>query len=1238
MQFLAAEIILEIISYFPQSSPNIHPPRNLARTCKHLYHVISPRLYSSFVPHRDLTLDYGKFREYVNNNPTWLSKMNQYVREYCVTISPTVMNFTFPKLISLQLYIIPSELRSVECIYDFGRSCRNLKMLKISGLYFETESLRVLGQSLVNLHLDELDITFHKRYKQTTQLLETFIAGVAHSAFLKSFTLSTEGSMDWFKGRWNLLFDILRSIKTLKCLIFNASIEMNDAVILSLEKLIDTLPLSNFQFPRSIIPASVLRALRKSESLQILDAYTTINNVSAIFGSANPFPKLLVLDCKYVEVVDCGFPVGFKGVEKITLHVGSFELAVRFIQALMESKTLNALHCTFKHSRDIQWKKSAYNSFFELVEKCKSLRKLRLDLCEFDADRFDELFRIIQSNKSITFLIVSGVEKSLSHIIAMLEKNTCLEVLSVEGGRINHIISPMIQAKDRNKHSAIKLFGFEDLMEVNFNGERQYLRLRRFGSFEQFQCPHLLSCLEHILSCWENGEIVVDRIDLDGLSRSNFNRFVGMFEEKFVNGIKIGYIKGKLFIDGKSVKIEQGAALIQACEKAGASIPRFCYHERLAVAGNCRMCLVELEKAPKPVASCAMPAAPGMKVKTNTPLVQKAREGVMEFLLANHPLDCPICDQGGECDLQDQSVRFGSDRSRLKEGHKRAVEDKNLGPLVKTVMTRCIQCTRCVRFANEVAGAVELGTSGRGNDMQIGTYVDKVLNTEMSGNVIDLCPVGALTSKPYAFTSRPWELKKTESIDVLDAIGSNIRIDTRGVEVMRVVPRLNEEVNEEWIADKTRFAYDGLKRQRLTVPLIREGNKFVEATWEDAFSKIASEIAKVSKGGIQAIAGQLADAESLTLLKDLVNALGSESLTLESSLKGLPSGFSDFRTNYVTNSTIAGIDEADALLLIGTNPRHEAPILNTRIRKAYLNGLNVGHLGAPTELNYEYDFLGEDVKSLKDFIDGSHPFKHTLQSAKKPIIIVGSAVLERSDAAAVLGEVTRLAKLLKSTLLTPEWNGLNVLQRAASWTAALDIGYSAQPVSSTSPQFLYLLNADDFDPSVIPKSAFVVYQGHHGDNGAQYADVVLPGAAYTEKAATYVNTEGRTQTTRASVPPPGNARDDWKILRALSEVVGVTLPYNDIHDVRARMAEIAPNLVAYDVVEKNGFVETAWKQVESVSKNVSASGEKFWNPINDYYMTDPISRASVTMAKCSKVYVKKEALDKEFTGPATIAV
>ncbi|KAJ3148621.1 hypothetical protein HDU86_007374 [Geranomyces michiganensis] len=679
----------------------------------------------------------------------------------------------------------------------------------------------------------------------------------------------------------------------------------------------------------------------------------------------------------------------------------------------------------------------------------------------------------------------------------------------------------------------------------------------------------------------------------------------------------------EIFINGNPVMIEQGAALIQACEKAGVDIPRFCYHERLSVAGNCRMCLVELEKSPKPVASCAMPVMPGMKVKTDTPLVKKAREGVMEFLLANHPLDCPICDQGGECDLQDQSVRYGSDRSRFHEAvGKRAVEDKNLGPLVKTTMTRCIHCTRCVRFSNEVAGAVEMGTSGRGNDMQIGTYIEKTISSEMSGNIIDLCPVGALTSKPYEFTSRPWELRKTESIDVSDAVGTNIRVDSRGLEVMRVLPRLNDDVNEEWISDKTRFAYDGLKRQRLTTPMIREGDNFVPATWPEALAKIGDSLREVKGEQMVAIAGQLADAESLVVLKDLFNRKGSENLRTDArNTDKLPAGITDFRSNYLMNSTINGIEEADALLLVGTNPRHEAPIINARIRKSYLhNNLNIGLVGEAPELNYEFDHVAADPSGIEALVGGKHAFFETLKSAKRPMVVVGSAVFERADSAAILSSVASLVKTLKKTAEKGH-EIYNVLQRSASSTAALDIGYAASAGKTADAKFVYLLNADDITARDIPKDAFVVYQGHHGDNGAYFADVILPGAAYTEKAATYVSTEGRTQTTRAAVAPIAGAREDWKILRAVAEVAGERLPYDDINELRHRVDQIAPNLVNFDRVEGATFGDLGLAQLAK-AEGVKRGAPAFELPIKDFYMTDPIARASSTMAKCSQAFTR----------------
>ncbi|CAB4428653.1 unnamed protein product [Rhizophagus irregularis] len=679
----------------------------------------------------------------------------------------------------------------------------------------------------------------------------------------------------------------------------------------------------------------------------------------------------------------------------------------------------------------------------------------------------------------------------------------------------------------------------------------------------------------------------------------------------------------EVFVDNNPVTIEQGSAVIQACEKAGYTIPRFCYHERLSVAGNCRMCLVELERSPKPIASCAMPVMPGMKIKTDTPLVKKAREGVMEFLLANHPLDCPICDQGGECDLQDQAVRYGSDRGRFHEiAGKRAVEDKDFGPLVKTSMNRCIHCTRCVRFANEVAGVPDLGTTGRGSEMQISTYIERTLNSEMSSNIIDLCPVGALTAKPYAFSYRPWELKTTESIDVLDAIGSNIRVDSRGVEVMRILPKLNEEVNEEWISDKTRFAFDGLKRQRLTMPLVRQAGRFVAVTWEQALLHVANEIHKVKGSEAKAIAGQLVDTESLVALKDLFNRIGSDNFAMDTANGSqVPAHGADFRSNYLLNNKIIGVDKADVLLLVGTNPRHEGPILNTRIFKSYVhNGLDVGLIGHAVDTTYEYDHVGTNSEALESILNESHPFSKKIAEAKRPMVIVGSGVLDNPDSEYVFSTVSKIAKKHENLFFQDDdWNGYNVLQRSASRAAAYDVGFiPSAETSKITPRFLYLLGADEITPQDIPKNAFVVYQGHHGDTGAHYADVILPGAAYTEKSVTYVNTEGRSQLTRAAVPPPGAAREDWKIIRALSEVAGITLPYDNIYSLRNRMNDIAPHLTRYDLVEN--VINPGLGLTQLMNKTIKSTGAIFKSVIQDYYMTDSISRSSQTMAKCSAAF------------------
>ncbi|KAM0325409.1 hypothetical protein ACHAQA_007395 [Verticillium albo-atrum] len=678
----------------------------------------------------------------------------------------------------------------------------------------------------------------------------------------------------------------------------------------------------------------------------------------------------------------------------------------------------------------------------------------------------------------------------------------------------------------------------------------------------------------------------------------------------------------ELTIDGKKVSIEAGSALIQACEKAGATVPRYCYHEKLMIAGNCRMCLVEVEKAPKPVASCAWPVQPGMVVKTNSPLTHKAREGVMEFLLANHPLDCPVCDQGGECDLQDQSMRYGGDRGRFHEiGGKRAVEDKNIGPLIKTSMNRCIHCTRCVRFANDVAGAPELGSIGRGNDLQIGTYLEQSLNSELSGNVIDLCPVGALTSKPYAFRARPWELKHSESIDVLDGLGSNIRVDSRGLEVMRILPRLNDDVNEEWINDKTRFACDGLKTQRLTMPLVRRDGKFEPADWEQALTEIARayQTLQPKANEFKAIAGELTEVESLVVMKDLANKLGSDNLALDmpSGSQPIPHGV-DVRSNYLFNSQIAGIEVADAILIVGSNPRHEAAVLNARIRKQWLRSdLEVGVVGETWDSTFEFEHLGTDHAALKKALAG--PFGKKLQAAKNPMIIVGSGVTDHADAKAYYETVGTFVDKNAANFITPEWNGYNVLQRAASRAGAFEVGFvtPSTEVAATKPKFVWLLGADEFNAADIPKDAFVVYQGHHGDRGAEIADIVLPGAAYTEKAGTYINTEGRVQMTRAATSLPGASRTDWKILRAASEFLGVPLTYDDVSQVRDRMAEISPALAAYDVVEPVALQQLSKVQLVDQNKGSKPSGAPLTKVIDNFYFTDVISRSSPTMARVS---------------------
>jgi NADH-quinone oxidoreductase subunit G len=673
----------------------------------------------------------------------------------------------------------------------------------------------------------------------------------------------------------------------------------------------------------------------------------------------------------------------------------------------------------------------------------------------------------------------------------------------------------------------------------------------------------------------------------------------------------------KVTVDGITVEVPNGANVLQACEAAGKEIPRFCYHERLSVAGNCRMCLVEIEKAPpKPFASCAYPVADGMVVHTDSKMVRDARRGVMEFLLINHPLDCPICDQGGECDLQDQAVGYGMDHSRYKE-NKRAVTDKYLGPLVKTVMTRCIHCTRCIRFCAEVAGVPELGATSRGEGMEVTTYVEKALTSELSGNLIDICPVGALTSKPYAFVARPWELTKTDSVDVLDAVGAAIRVDARGPEVLRVLPRVNEDVNEEWLGDKSRFAIDGLKRRRLDKPWVRRDGKLVPATWPEAFAAIAERLHGVAGERIGAIAGDLADADAMLALKDLMTALGSANLDCRQRGEHYDTSRRDF---YTFNTSIAGIDEADALLLVGSNPRREAPVLNARIRKRWsLGKFPIAAIGPHVDLTYPALWLGEGPAALAGVANPATPFGAALKNAKRPMMIIGQGALARPDGGAVLAAAWRLAA--RAGMLTPDWHGFNVLHTAASRVGALDLGFLPTRGAKGLPEMLgggvdvlWLLGADEFDVGAIGPQTFVVYQGHHGDAGAARAEVILPGAAYTEKSGTWVNTEGRAQRGERAIFPPGEAREDWRILRAFSEVAGHKLPYDTIEALREKLAASHPVFGRIGTLPRFGASDQA-----GPSGNPALVGrEAFVYAIGNYYQTDPISRASPTMAACTE--------------------
>jgi NADH-quinone oxidoreductase subunit G len=684
----------------------------------------------------------------------------------------------------------------------------------------------------------------------------------------------------------------------------------------------------------------------------------------------------------------------------------------------------------------------------------------------------------------------------------------------------------------------------------------------------------------------------------------------------------------QLIIDGKAIAVEDGITLLQACEQAGAEIPRFCYHERLSIAGNCRMCLVEVQGSPKPIASCAMGVNDLPPNKDNSPkqisttsaLVKKAREGVMEFLLINHPLDCPICDQGGECDLQDQALVYGMGGSRYHE-QKRAVEEKYLGPLIKTAMNRCIHCTRCVRFMTEVAGVEELGLIGRGEDAEITTYLERGLLSELSANVNDLCPVGALTHRPWAHNARPWELKKTESIDVMDAVGSAIRVDSRGREVMRILPRNNDAVNEEWISDKTRHVADGLRTQRLDRPYVRKNGLLVAATWPGALAAVAEKVKATPAGRIAAIAGDLAGAEEMFALKDLFQRLGSKNIDCRQDGARLDPALG--RASYLFNTTIEGLEQADAILLVGTNPRVEAALLNARIRKRWRQGgLSVALVGEGANLTYPYDHLGKTPQALAAVAEGTSPFAGVLRSARHPVVIVGAAAAARDDGRALLGTAARIALQAMEGKDTA-WQSFNVLHTAASRVVGLDLGFVPQDggldvrgmlnaTGNGALDLVWLLGADEIDMNRLGQ-AFVVYQGSHGDAGAHRADVILPGAAYTEKSATFANTEGRVQMTKRAVFPPGEAKEDWTILRALSPLVGHTLPYDTLPALRSAMYKQAPVLARLDEI-----VPAGGKGIDALAKAAGAMKEEpLRSGVSDFYLTNAVARASAVMAEMS---------------------
>jgi NADH-quinone oxidoreductase subunit G len=678
-------------------------------------------------------------------------------------------------------------------------------------------------------------------------------------------------------------------------------------------------------------------------------------------------------------------------------------------------------------------------------------------------------------------------------------------------------------------------------------------------------------------------------------------------------------------INNKEINVPDKITIIQACEIAKIEIPRFCYHERLAIAGNCRMCLVEVEGGPpKPVASCAMPIANGMKIHTDSLMVKKAREGVMEFLLINHPLDCPICDQGGECDLQDQAYQYGKGSSRYHEP-KRAVIDKNMGPLIETHMTRCIQCTRCIRFTSDVAGVEELGAIGRGETMEIVNHLDKALSSELSGNIIDLCPVGALTSKPYAFKTRSWELRKTESIDIMDAVGSNIRVDSRGLEVMRILPVLNEEINEEWISDKTRFCYDGLKYQRLDKCYIRENNKLLPTDFEESYQKIKELISNLKSSQIAALSGPLSGVEEIFALKTLMQKLGSDNFDCR--LKGENFTSSD-RASYLFNTTIAGIEEADSCLLIGTNPRKEAPIINARLRKRFLKGgFKVATIGFNGNLTYNYDYLGSTINDLKDILEGKSSYNQILEKSARPMLILGAAILDGKEGEVILNYAKKIAekyKMINSNIENQEFNGFNILHRSSGIINGLEVGFASNDnidnilnkADHEEIKLIFLHSVDDDIDFSKLKNCFVVYIGSHGDKATEIADVILPGFSYTEKNVTFVNNEGRPQTTSRAVFGPIGAKEDVEIILQIAKVLEINLGFKDLIELKKELVQKYPVFANINQINKAKWLKAPENlKVEKISDTKELAFIDF-----DFYLTNPIARASRTLNKCSQTF------------------